>query len=202
MLLRQVRCYTPSNEFSGDIRIQDGRIAETGDGLVSAKSEKVFELQDFLVLPGLINAHEHLEWNLLSLHCKPPYTNFSHYVADVYNPMQSPIRELLNIEFRDRLMWGGYKNLISGVTTVCHHNPYDIFFEKKFPVRIVKNYSWSHSLQFSGNITGDYDPLPGKPFIVHAAEGTDSSAREEISKLDNLGLLKKNTVIVHGVALQ
>jgi cytosine/adenosine deaminase-related metal-dependent hydrolase len=39
------------------------------------------------------------------------------------------------------------------------------------------------------------------PWIIHAAEGVDEEAREEFWRLEQLGCLKTNTLLVHGVAL-
>ena len=44
----------------GWIRIEDGRIAEIGEGRVPAGAE---DLGDVALLPGLINAHTHLEFS-------------------------------------------------------------------------------------------------------------------------------------------
>ena len=40
-----------------------------------------------------------------------------------------------------------------------------------------------------------------RPFIVHACEGVDERAREELWELDRLGLLDANAVLVHGLAI-
>ncbi|MEE8525518.1 MAG: amidohydrolase family protein, partial [Thermoanaerobaculia bacterium] len=121
-----------------------------------------------------------------------------------YQPERSPIREHLQVPVRDRLWWGGYKNLISGATTVVHHDPFTRrMFHRRFPVRVLRRYGWSHSLGY-----GDLEDLPrayaesrGRPFIVHAAEGVDEASLGEIDRLDELGLLGSNTVLVHAVAL-
>jgi cytosine/adenosine deaminase-related metal-dependent hydrolase len=39
------------------------------------------------------------------------------------------------------------------------------------------------------------------PFVVHLAEGVDDDARGELARLEGLGCLQANTVIVHGVAI-
>jgi cytosine/adenosine deaminase-related metal-dependent hydrolase len=39
------------------------------------------------------------------------------------------------------------------------------------------------------------------PFILHACEGVDQRAQEELWELDRLGLLDDNTVLVHGLAI-
>lgn len=202
LLLRNLHWYSEGKDGRGDIRLAKGHILDIGKGLVSHRGERTLDLRDFLALPGLINTHDHLEWNLIPPQGHPPYSNFKTYAADVHHPHESPIRELLKVDFRDRLLWGGYKNLISGVTTVCHHNPYDAFFERNFPVRVVRNVGWSHSLHFSKDVIGDFERAKGRPFIIHAAEGIDESARSEIAELHRLGILQRNTVIVHGIALQ
>jgi cytosine/adenosine deaminase-related metal-dependent hydrolase len=56
-------------------------------------------------------------------------------------------------------------------------------------------------LAFGKNILKEFESTPGKPFVIHAAEGIDLMASEEIDKLDKLGVLKSNTVLVHAVAL-
>src|SRR5262249_41594835 len=40
-----------------------------------------------------------------------------------------------------------------------------------------------------------------RPWIVHLAEGTDAVAAAELSRLDALGCLAANTVLVHGAGL-
>ena len=39
------------------------------------------------------------------------------------------------------------------------------------------------------------------PWIIHAAEGLDDEAAAEFERLDALGCIGANTLIVHGVAL-
>jgi len=41
----------------------------------------------------------------------------------------------------------------------------------------------------------------GVPFILHLGEGTDAAAAGELPRLEALGCLRENTVLVHGVAL-
>jgi len=42
----------------------------------------------------------------------------------------------------------------------------------------------------------------GWPWIIHAAEGTDAEAAGELDRLERLGCLGSNTVLVHGVGLR
>lgn len=166
------------------------------------KAAPQLDLSGYLLLPGLINAHDHLEFNLFPRLGRGPYPNAAAWARDIYHPRRDPIQQHLRVPKAVRLFWGGLKNLISGVTTVAHHNPYDAaVFENGFPVRVVKNFGWSHSLDFSPNLLQDYRRTPRRwPFLLHAAEGTDECARKEICRLDRSGVLGPRTVLVHAVA--
>jgi hypothetical protein len=120
----------------------------------------------------------------------------------VYRPDESPVKEHLQVPKRVRLLWGGIKNLLSGVTTVAHHNPYQTsIFNYRFPVRVVKQFGWAHSLAFSPNLFELWRSGPRRwPFIIHVAEGVDATAYAEVPRLKELGLLTSRTVLVHGVA--
>jgi len=164
---------------------------------------KVLDLAGHMLLPGLINAHDHLEFNLFPQLGHRLYRNSGDWARDIYHPDRSPIREQLRVPKRVRLRWGGLKNLLSGVTTVCHHNPYERdVFGPEFPVRVVRRFAWAHSLEFEPDLAARFRKAPpGYPFLVHCAEGTDASARRELQALDSLGALDGRTAIIHGVAL-
>ena len=75
-------------------------------------------------MPGLISCHDHLGLNLLPPLGAPPYGNMYEWADEIYNPEQPPISNVLRVRLRDRLRWGAVRNLIAGVTTVMHHDPY------------------------------------------------------------------------------
>jgi cytosine/adenosine deaminase-related metal-dependent hydrolase len=203
ILLKNVRWKINDQMLAGDIRIAQGTITALDDRIEPEKGETVLAFSGHFVYPGLINAHDHLEMNLYPRLGSPPHASYVDWSRSIYKPDQSPVKEIEKVDKQDRLLWGGIKNLISGVTTVAHHNPWDKTFEKDlFPVNVVKKMTWSHSLAFGKNIASDFPKDASTPFIIHAAEGTDAGAFEEIKKLDALGVLNSNTILVHGIALR
>jgi cytosine/adenosine deaminase-related metal-dependent hydrolase len=121
-----------------DLEIRHGRVQPRGS---SGCEEPELNLDDYLILPGLINCHDHLEFNLFPRLGRGPYPNSKAWADDIYHPDRSPLKEHLAVPKAVRLVWGGLKNLLSGVTTVAHHNPYDAsVFDNRFPVRVVKRF--------------------------------------------------------------
>ncbi|HTH54894.1 MAG TPA: amidohydrolase family protein, partial [Cyclobacteriaceae bacterium] len=199
-LLKNISWKNEQGQITADVRVKNGIVAEIGNDLTLQKKEIYYACESHFLYPGLINSHDHLEMNLYPLVGNPPYQNYTEWAKDIYKPRESPVKEIERVDIEDRLLWGGIKNLISGVTTVIHHNPWHrALSKKKFPVRVVET-AWAHSLAYEKNVEKKF-PKTKSPFAIHAAEGVDTLAQEEISKLHDLGLLKQNTVLIHAVGL-
>lgn len=200
LLLSNVRWYSEGGVRTGDLRLGQGRVLETGNGLAPRGGERIIDGDGYLALPGLINGHDHLDLNLFPRLGSPPYDNFYAWGEDVYRPEESPVRDILRVPLADRLSWSAYKQLVSGVTTVVHHDPYHRAFGRRFPIKVLERYGWSHSLGHGPDVGVAFARSNGYPYIIHAAEGVDAAAAAEIEELDRLGVLASNTVLVHGIA--
>ena len=194
-----------TGEFS-TLRIAGSRIAALGADPIDG--DRVVDLQGDRVLPGLINAHDHLQLNSLQpLDSRKHYRHVQDWISDINVRRRSdPLFEASIAVSRDeRLLIGGLKNLLSGVTTVAHHDPlYPFLSSAHYPIRVVQNYGWSHSLYIDGEekVCDSYRHTPlAWPWIIHAAEGLNEDAAREFERLDALGCLGPNTLIVHGIAL-
>jgi cytosine/adenosine deaminase-related metal-dependent hydrolase len=201
VLIRGARVATSSAQTAGiNLWTGNGRVSFSP---VPSSRHLTLDLDGSLVLPGLINAHDHLELNLLPKLGCGPYPNASAWARDIYHPDEPPIKQHLTVPKPLRLQWGGIKNLLSGVTTVAHHNAFHpAFLDPSFPVRVVKRYGWAHSLHFSPDWETRLQNTPADyPFVIHAAEGVDEAARSEIRILDKTGALNRPIVLVHGVGV-
>jgi len=188
------------------LRVQGERIV--GIGCPAQPGDVVVDLEGDRLLPGLINAHDHLQLNSFSTpDYGRHYGNAGEWIADLNDRADlAYVFEICKQTPRDRrLLHGGVKNILSGVTTVAHHDPlYSLLSSPDFPTQVVQRYGWSHSLGIEGEerVQGAYrSTRKDHPWIIHAAEGVDALAAAEFDWLEALGCIGPNTVIVHGVAL-
>lgn len=198
------RVVTPQGYLAHTLRVKDDRI----DGLDVApdKGDRVVDLDGSFVYPGLINAHDHLELNSQPrLKWRERYDNATEWIADFQPRFASdPDLAVTRREtLEDRVWVGGLKNLLAGVTTVCHHNPLHRPLRRRFPVRVVTEFGFAHSLHVDGDAVADRHRRTPRawPWMIHAAEGVDAAAAAELDRLADLGCLADNTVLIHGVAL-
>lgn len=201
MLIRGARvALGPASTANINLWLSNGLVSFSP---VSLAQTPTLDLRGLMVLPGLINAHDHLELNLFPKLGCGPYPNAAAWAKDIYRPEEPPVKHHLAVPKPLRLRWGGMKNLLSGVTTVAHHNAFHpVFLEPSFPVRVVRRYGWAHSIQFSPDWEARSRNTPADcPFVIHAAEGTDEAASHELKILAEAGALSRWTVLIHGVGI-
>jgi cytosine/adenosine deaminase-related metal-dependent hydrolase/ubiquinone/menaquinone biosynthesis C-methylase UbiE len=162
------------------------------------------DLSGYLLFPGLINAHDHLEFALFPRLGRGGYRNFLEWANDIHSPDSPAVSQHRGVPRETRLRWGGLRNLLCGVTTVCHHNPYEeSVFEKAFPVRVLREYGWAHSHAFGGNLAAKKRATPpGQPFILHLAEGIDTCSAEDLFRVIREFPLDAQSVLVHCLGLE
>jgi cytosine/adenosine deaminase-related metal-dependent hydrolase len=203
----------PVTFVNAQVVAADGRLGRTlrirrgsidGIDVAPDKGDVVVDLDGSFVFPGLINAHDHLELNSQArLKWRDRYANASEWIAD-FQPRfaTDPALAVTKSATLDERVWvGGLKNLLAGVTTVCHHNPMHRVLRRRFPVRVVERFGFSHSLHVDGDaVTKSHRRTPGDwPWMIHAAEGVDAPALPDHYRSQRLGGVTANTVLIHGV---
>jgi cytosine/adenosine deaminase-related metal-dependent hydrolase/ubiquinone/menaquinone biosynthesis C-methylase UbiE len=217
----RARTFTPA----GSILLQGARCALAADTAVSAdvsiageciqaiQSQPQYQPEDpivgdrldlsgYLLLPGLINAHDHLEFGLYPNIGDGPYYNAAQWARDIHANRAALIARHREVPRSTNLWWGAIRNLLCGATTVCHHNPvYPELTGPGFPIRVVSEFAWAHSPSLEPLLGRKFAESPADlPFILHAAEGVDEGSAQEIFDLDRIHALDHRTVLVHGLA--
>lgn len=166
----------PRGRFDVELRIPDGELR-----------------------PGLINAHEHLHRNHYGQLGAPPYANAYEWERDIHARGEASFADGRALSRREALLHGAWKNLRAGVTTVVHHDRWELDFERGFPLRVVPLPS-AHSVGLEPEIESWLATQLGwGPFTIHLAEGVDEGSAEEVRELDRLGLLLPPLLAVHVV---
>lgn len=192
-----------------DLIIRDGIVASAA---VPESGDTVhIDAGGHLVYPGLINAHDHLVGTWSPKAGDTGYENVYQWL-DEYN--DGPIRQERKGAPADLVIrLGAYRNILSGVTTVVdHYLRTDGSEYAGMPLRVIFDFGREWVLRshtdpaafppWGKGISAELEQTGGEvPFIIHLAEGLDEEARGELTRLSNMGALRHNTVIVHGVAL-
>jgi cytosine/adenosine deaminase-related metal-dependent hydrolase len=197
--------------FTAGLLFQDGACAEgplaIGGGKVAQVPEAgtpSLDLEGRTVLPGIVNAHDHLDFASFTPQGRPPYASVYAWAADVDGGVADPLaRAALAVPLVERLRLGGIRSLLAGVTAVAHHGAYHRSLGRKdFPVRVLERYQFAHSPGLTQRLRATYRSTDRRiPWMIHAAEGTDEVCRGEMARLEEERLLRQNTVIVHGIAI-
>ena len=206
--IRGARCALgPRESARASIQVTAGRVSHiVSESCLSSALQPgstEIDLNGFLVMPGFINAHDHLQFGLYPRLGDPPYRNYIDWGTDIHEKSADVISKYRTVPQDVRLWWGGIRNLLCGATTVSHHDPlWPELQREEFPVRVVQQYGWGHSLALGGDLLRARSVTPGgSAFIVHACEGVDEQSCDELFGLDRLGLLDASAVLVHGLAI-
>jgi cytosine/adenosine deaminase-related metal-dependent hydrolase len=193
----------PQGASRAPLDLRGGRVASSSAG----NAFKV-DIRGHRIFPGLINAHEHLQVNAVPpLRRVTPFPNSYAWIAAFQQHFQdADVAAALQVPKTVRLRHGALKNLLAGTTCVVHHDPWHAALDADdFPVTLLRDHGWSYALEgpdFGPPVRASYLATPaGRPWMIHLAEGTDAVAAAELVRLDELGCLGSNTVLIHGVGL-
>jgi cytosine/adenosine deaminase-related metal-dependent hydrolase len=192
--------HTTAHNSTVNICVQNGLIQSVTADAPSATA-LTLEFENATVIPGLINSHDHLDFNLFPRLGNRVYANYTEWGMDIHQQHASIIAAVTKIPAALRAEWGIYKNLLAGVTTVVNHGQplqcsndiITVFQKTKALHSAAFEKNWKYKLN---------NPLAAKyPVVIHAGEGTDAAANREITELIKWNKLGRTLVAVHGVAM-
>lgn len=171
------------------------------DNKNSSSASIDLDLDNAIAFPGLINSHDHLEFNLFPQLGNKIYESYMEWGPDIHEHNKEIIRSVLKIPKELRSKWGVYKNLLAGITTVVQHGEKLLFNDNIIniyqdcyslhSVKLEKYWKLKLNKPFTGN----------KPYAIHAGEGTNEASGKEIDELIKWNILNKKIVAVHGIAM-
>lgn len=148
--------------------------------------------------PGLINAHDHLHRNHYPRVGARPYPNAYVWGAHIHARFATELAHARSLPRHSALLFGALKNILGGVTTAVHHDPWEPAFDHEFPIRVPR-LATADSLGLDPALASPRYQRDAARMAMHLAEGTDLGAAEEVREADGLGLLDERFLCVHVV---
>lgn len=194
-----------SGKGNSSLQINDGTIkaiASAGEPLPAAASALHLVFNQAVALPGLINSHDHLDFNLFPLLGNRVYSDYVEWGLDIHAQNKRQINAVLNIPQPLRTQWGIYKNLLNGITTVVNHGA-PLAINTPPPIAVLQQCQSLHSVQLEKHWRYKLNnPLAlRKTPAIHLGEGTNNDAHREINRYISNNIFNRKTVAIHGVAM-
>ena len=190
--------YNVLEESTVNIGVKNGHITSVDNTTGSSLN---IDLENALVIPGIINSHDHLDFNSFPQTANSIYANYTQWGRDIHQNNKTIIEAVIKIPKQLRTAWGIYKNLLAGVTTVVNHgekldcqNDIITVYQKGQSLHSAafeKNWKWKLNNPFNKK----------KVAVIHCAEGTDAAAAAESNIIAQWNFLKRPLVAVHGVTM-
>lgn len=213
---------TPSGPIpEGEVLVVDQLIRCAGVSCATAPDADGATIIDSggVLMPGMIDAHNHILYDVFDADdWSPPagvfyqnryqWTNDAAYEAlgDLYNSAESTVACEMH-------KYGEIKALIAGTTSVlslatkrlCSASlARTIDTYNDLPSDKIRTYTLAISgvsTTLAATLKQQFADQVTTAWVIHLAEGIDEKSRAEFDKLESLGLLAPQTVIIHGTGL-
>ena len=176
------------------------RAGKVPPGRLTADDLRI-DLEGSLLFPGLINSHDHLDFDLFPQLGAKIYRNYTQWGQHLQKTYRPEIDAVMRVPLLLREQWGLVKNLLAGVTMVVNHGlPLKL---KDTVIPVYERYHCLHSVAFEKNWRRKLNNPFHKnyPVVIHVGEGTDSASHREIDRLLRWNWLRRPLVGIHAVAM-
>jgi hypothetical protein len=149
-----------------------------------------------IAFPGLVNSHDHLEFNCYAPTGHPPYRDFLEWSRDI----QAERRLIDSVEAVPkpvRVQFGILKNLLWGVTAVADHG--GLSLGSAATIAVLAPYQDLHSPELESPLKFLWRLGPA---VAHLAEGVSAESRQRALRFLSHNLLRRPVVGIHGISLQ
>ena len=178
-----------------------GRVADATGVLSPADTDRSIFFDNAIAFPGLINSHDHLDFNLFHQLKNNDYKSYRQWGEDIHKGNHAGIQQVLNIPKQLRTQWGIYKNLLNGITTVVNHGAKQPITNDLIDVyqRVDSFHSISGEKNWRLKLMNPF--RKNYPVAIHIGEGTDAAAAKEIDELLAWNILHRPLTGIHGIAM-
>ncbi len=153
-----------------------------------------------IVFPALINAHDHLDFNLFPLLTEKKYTDYKEWGADLHKTHDGVIKSILKIPLAQRIQFGLLKNLVNGMGGVVHHGLHHKLIRQVSQFPVYLNYRYIHSLATDKNWRLKIN-FSASPIMIHVGEGISANASNEIDEVIKHNFFQRKIIAIHAIPL-
>jgi len=190
------------NYLAKTITISNGSYQYIGQENIPGKLPALDYLEQAIAFPGLVNSHDHLDFNVFPTLKSRIYQDYVEWGHDIHrrDEFKCIIEKLKNRPLKAKIIYGLIKNIICGVTTVINHGA--IINELYKEIDIIQNCTVLHSYQFEKWLPLKINlALRTRPITIHLGEGNTSAMHREIDKVLSYNLFNKEMIGIHGITL-
>jgi 5-methylthioadenosine/S-adenosylhomocysteine deaminase len=208
----------------GYLGISNGRITAVSDKQPDMPGAVVINV-DGIVLPGFVDVHNHVPWNVLPRwHPAQTYANRYQWRVDpaYQQAAGQPFDHVSASHFCEMNAWGELRGLVGGTTSIMATQTFPCIHGLVRNLDLNSGFYGTTELNLEHiiNVLGvppATDPTARAQFVggaqffianpfyealvIHVAEGTDALSEEEFTFLQSQSLLNPKGVIIHGISL-
>jgi 5-methylthioadenosine/S-adenosylhomocysteine deaminase len=208
----------------GYLGIVGGHIAAVSDKQPNIPGAVIVNT-DGIVLPGFVDIHNHVPWNVLPRwHPTQTFANRYQWRVDpgYLQAAGQPFDHLVGSHFCEMNAWGELRGLVGGTTSIMATHTFPCIHGLLRNLDLNSGFYGTTELDLEHiiNVLGvpPAADLPARaqfagaaqffianPYyeglVVHVAEGTDALSEEEFTFLRSQSLLNPKGVIIHGISL-
>ncbi len=159
------------------------------------------DLRSAWVIPGLINAHDHLDFNSFPRFKTRLYRDYLDWGSDIHRGFPDEIKRVLSLSVAERQRIGVLKNILNGVTTVIDHGK-QAQLPRDVPLDVFRGYDYLHALGTEKYWRWKLLNPSRKPVMIHLAEGLSEPVVHEARRLLRWNLWSRRVIAVHLLAAE
>jgi hypothetical protein len=163
-----------------------------------AAHDVTIDVDGALAFPGLVNSHDHLEFDIYPQLDGGPYQDYVEWAQDFHRRHAQTVARLEAVPRAQRVRLGLIRNLLCGVTSVAHHG--DDPQCPDSPIAIIQDTRAIHSPRL-GRLQGMLIP-DRRPVVVHIGEGVGIESRREVDRFFRWNIWHKSVIGVHAIAVR